>query len=102
MDTIEFIQARNRMRGICSEVWDLHDTNLEDVVKETEQWFIEHPFKTLQDEFLKLWPNASIVEDNILEIRPCELDTSIDCEDKDGKVKACGQCRKEFWMQEVK
>nr|DAG60599.1 MAG TPA: hypothetical protein [Caudoviricetes sp.] len=61
-------------------------------------WSDSHPIKTSQSEFLKLFPNAVIDEDDgILGIKPCYIDESIGCTDE----KGCDDCRREYWLAEV-
>lgn len=62
------------------------------------RWCKEHPIKTRQSEFLKMFPNAKI--DN--------CGTSILCPqwvDKDFKCNrqrlCCTECRKKYWLAEV-
>lgn len=62
-----------------------------------EQWAKEHPVKTRQSEFLKQWPNAAVNNDGIL-FCPKTVNTAYVCRCKD---TGCGDCRREFWMQEV-
>jgi hypothetical protein len=63
-----------------------------------EQWAKDHPVKTRQSEFLKMFPNAVIDEDDgILGIRPCDIDESIGCTDG----KGCDGCRRRYWLTEA-
>lgn len=61
------------------------------------KWCEEHPIKTRQDRFLKLFPNAAL-SNRIIKICPVEIDTknSINC----GK-QSCDICRKNYWFEEV-
>ena len=57
-----------------------------------------HPVKTRQSEFLKMFPNAVIDEDDgILCIRPCDIDESIGCTNG----KGCDDCYRKYWLAEV-
>lgn len=70
----------------------------EGMVSKVEQWAKGHPVKTRQSEFLKLFPNAAIDEDDgILGIRPCEIDESIVCTNE----KGCENCYRKYWLAEV-
>lgn len=112
MDAVEFINERKRMckageadcsncplnkivGGSCA-VWCF--AHPQEVVPIVEQWAREHPRPTRQSEFLKQWPNASLV-DGVLMLYPCCVDTELKCnlcgEDK------CTECCREFWMQEI-
>jgi hypothetical protein len=114
MDALKFIEERSRMcklfspgcegcrideaKPVMSEcvLWMIE--NPEKAVEIVERWSQEHPPKTRQDVFLEQWPNAVIYEDGVLDIAPCRVDRPATgrC---DGTT--CGDCRREFWMQEV-
>ena len=68
-------------------------------VQIVEQWAKEHPIKTRQSEFLRMFPNAMINEsDGVLCITPCKIEgKSIGCQNG----KSCGECRREYWLTEV-
>lgn len=117
MDAVEFLKQLNRMckthiYDSCAECpackyrcGDQFDGQEEDGVSIVEQWAKEHPVKTRQSEFLKQWPDAEIGEDGLPVVAPCQLNlelihdgSSKDCESRG----VCDECRREFWMQEVK
>ena len=86
---------------LCDSCDILHSSNEElqhraDVV---EKWSKEHPIKTRQSEFLKLFPNAPL-NNAILTICPQDVDRSIKdfyCDD----MTTCGTCRKQFWLTPI-
>lgn len=117
MDAVEFLKTVDRL---CRAEEDCSscplngyacDANLKDVaryytlesvqdmVQKVEQWAKEHPVKTRQSEFLRMFPNAMINEsDGILCITPCNIEgKSIGCPNG----KNCGDCRREYWLTEV-
>ena len=106
MDAVEFIKQVRRMgkqkgEAICFKLEE-KDT---EIVDQVEQWAKEHPVKTRQSEFLKMWPDAEISDDGLLSIAPCQLniellqcDSQKDCEDRG----VCGKCRRDFWLKEMK
>ena len=117
MDAVEFLKQFNRMcktyiYGSCTECpaykcrcGDQFDGQEEDGVSIVEQWAKEHPVKTRQSEFLKQWPDAEVGEDGLPVVAPCQLNLELihcgsaaDCESRG----VCDECRREFWMQEVK
>ena len=61
------------------------------------KWCEEHPIKTRQGRFLKLFPNAALLN-RIIKICPGEIDieNSINC----GK-QSCDTCKKNYWLAEV-
>jgi len=70
------------------------------IVKVVEKWSAEHPPKTRQSEFLKLFPDACI-EDGMIQIAPCMIDQNkypkVDCI----KKYNCEACCRDYWLQEV-
>lgn len=68
----------------------------EDVVQIVEQWAKDHPIKTRQSEFLKMFPNA-VTDDGVLCISPCKIEKDIVCVNG----KTCGDCCREYWLAEV-
>lgn len=78
----------------------------EEAVAIVEQWAKEHPAKTRQSEFLKLFPDARLF-DGVLAIDPCKINSSRfdskECRiysDEFG-VLSCDKCREQFWNEEV-
>lgn len=100
MDAVKFIEERNRMCGTMSEVWGV---DAEQIVKNTEEWSAAHPRKTRQSVFLEQFPNVELDRNRIINISPCKVDpkqypfNGKNCR----KFQRCGECLREFWMQEV-
>ena len=115
MEAVEFFKTANRIcekqrcckecpifykdgRGCIVGVDDDAIKSIEKAVPKVEQWAKDHPVKTHQSEFLKMFPNAVIDEnDGILGIKPCDIDESIGCTDE----KSCDGCRRKYWLEEV-
>lgn len=112
MDAVEFFKTVNRYcknqgckkylacRGDLCMIWPDDDSvkSIEETISKVEQWAKDHPVKTRQSEFLKMFPNAVIDEDDgILGIKPCYIDESIECTDE----KGCDGCRRKYWLTEV-
>lgn len=58
------------------------------------------PKKTRQDEFLKIFPNATVT-DGVLEILPC-LSGGREFEEQNcNSYHLCVDCRKDYWLKEV-
>lgn len=124
MNTFEYIMERNRMcesfdRGygcqmcpacdneLCCAVSVMSTLDAKEQVAIVEKWSIEHPKKqkkTRQDVFLKQYPEANIDEHGILWICPMNISTTH--RNSDGLCRyqesLCMDCRREFWMEEVK
>ena len=84
---------------------DYTTTFSEEAVAIVEKWAKEHPRKTRQSEFLKMFPNAQIFKE-ILTINPCAIDSSRfdteECHAYDDNNAGCFACRKKYWLEEVK
>ena len=117
MDAVKFIKEINRL---CEAQEDCEDCplighacdvntatimscyNIESVqkmVQIVEQWAKDHPVKTRQSEFLKLFPNAQ-KSDGIINICPILIDE--DCKStSECRGTRCNVCRQLFWNEEV-
>lgn len=106
MDAIEFVKQLRRMneQGVPKKRFiypcaGQETGSPEEVVAEVEEWAEDHPIKTRQSEFLKLFPYARVKKANGLPIvSPCDLDVKL--ADK-CKGIPCQECRKKFWLTEV-
>lgn len=106
MDAIKFVKQLRRMneQGVPKKRFIYpcagQETDPpEEVVAEVEEWAKEHPAKTRQSEFLKLFPYARVKKANGLPIvSPCDLDVKLA-----GKCEGipCQECWKKFWLAEV-
>ena len=114
MDAVEFLKERKRM---CDKYegcdgcpmsntnnryeipcGSLNDKYPEEAVFIVEKWSVEHPVKTRQSEFLKMFPNAATtVETGALKICPKEVDKTQDI----SCTRPCSVCLKEYWLAEV-
>ena len=114
MDALEFIKAIKQMLSagannstVQKYISAYKKNDCEGMVKAAEQWAAEHPAKTRQSEFLKLFPEARIDKSTgVLTICPAEL--TKECRDDRGACGAysietcvCEPCRREFWLAEV-
>ena len=122
MDAVKYFKLKARMTNAdeCGECQsscndcklsarnngkDLYCTGLEfkhpeKAVEIVEKWAAEHPVKTRQSEFLKIFPNAKLNEDGELLILPCHIYFRYTPEEGcDGT--GCTKCKKEYWLEEV-
>lgn len=112
MDAIKFLEERARMCGhgcknskVYGEQCDIYTEgcDYESLVETVEAWAAAHPRKTRQSVFLEQWPNVRLDTNGLIDISPCRMDpekypfNGKDC----CKFQSCGECRREFWMQEV-
>lgn len=119
MDAVEYLKEKARMTcsnngGSCNidcydcplgskNNGDMLCTVLEAVQPEkaiaiVKKWAAEHPVKTRQSEFLKMFPNA-VIRDLCIDIKPCEVDTEFECPDRN--TVSCGECKQRYWSEEV-
>lgn len=91
-------------RGLCY-VNLLNKEELDEANEIILKWCKKHPVETRQDRFLKMFPNTKINSDGIIMISPCTLEGGetipknfpcSPCTDD------CVECRKEYWLAEVK
>lgn len=103
MDAVEFLDKVDRLskKGSTEEKMRYNDYRTARdntrAVKFVERWDAEHPVKTRQSEFLKLFPNAQ-TDSGCLNACPMDVfgNTGIDC-----NKRTCFECKKEFWLAEV-
>lgn len=112
MDAVEFLKERKRLCHFAKycENCPLHikgsvcsfTTNNESdecaIVSTVEQWAKEHPVKTRQSEFLKMFPNARI-DDGVIFLGPCAIDRVE--YDSHKCTSDCKKCCRDYWLQEV-
>ena len=113
MDAVEYVKRRRRMCDYymncgdcpaCDYEWCSSLNGIPKMVPIVEQWAKEHPVKTRQSEFLKMWPNAEIGDDGYPSVAPCQLYKDMEEKDENGvccKNCGCGICRRDFWLKEI-
>ena len=116
MDAVEYVKQRERMCDYYSDcdkcpakevVLCASITKISQMVPIVEQWAKEHPAKTRQSEFLKMFPNARIESDGMPSICPIVVDKR--CYNKDDDAlccfvrdeEKCRKCRRDFWLKEI-
>ena len=122
MDAVEFLKKQYRMcealNSHCEECGlsyvnnktdhvcgDFIKKHPEETVAIVEKWSKEHPIKTRQSEFLKMFPDAQIFK-GVLKIEPCELiDSKLNSEEchsyDEFGLSGSYECRKNYWLEEV-
>lgn len=117
MDAVEFFKTVNRLcenqscrecpvckKGVCMVMNMVRIDgglveSIEETVSKVEQWAKDHPVKTRQSEFLKMFPNAKIYNDVIW---LCPKDIGCDYKpEEDCNEISCFDCKCEFWLAEV-
>lgn len=119
MDAVEFFKTVNRLcenqscrecpvckEGVCMVMNMVRIDgglveSIEETVSKVEQWAKDHPVKTRQSEFLKMFPNARIDDSGVLLFCPKDFlpvgARNTYCE----KHENCKECRKDYWLAEV-
>ena len=115
MDAIKFLKEKNRMcssydgcakcpadnqnNGFEIDCEVLECDKPEEFVDIVERWSDEHPIKTRQSEFLKMFPNASMDGNGSVGLCPISVDSTFS---RDSCYsKSCIQCKKDFWLEAV-
>lgn len=119
MDAVEFFKTVNRLcenqscrecpvckEGVCMVMNMVRIDgglveSIEETVSKVEQWAKDHPVKTRQSEFLKMFQNARIDDSGVLLFCPKDFlpvgARNTYCE----KHENCKECRKDYWLAEV-
>ena len=117
MDAVEYVRQRNRMCDyyvncsecpagqykVCASI-----VGIPKLIPIVEQWAKEHPVKTRQGEFLKIFPNAKKSSDGVLDICPLKIEPEkyknatpdkvcINCD----TLHWCDECCRDFWLKEI-
>lgn len=121
MDAIKFVKTINRMckyydmcsiQGCplqekklnCDEIHAMND-KIEELTQVVEKWDKEHPARTRQSEFLKLFPFYSETNFNtkgILNLKPCSVDKRYRENPDDFDCNwECDECRRKYWTEEI-
>ena len=87
-------QNNNRLGCSCDDFMRAFSDEANEIIL---KWCKEHPAKTRQSEFLKMFPNAGIDENGVVTICPICVDTNFNCESS----ISCPKCREEYWLAEV-
>lgn len=109
MDAVKFYSTFKRM---CAET-DCKDCLLdqkcrpsanvepEEVVELVEQWAKDHPVKTRQSEFLKVFPKATVCN-HVLSLCPLFYCVNfLGTDFQECKGTNCDDCRRKYWLTEV-
>lgn len=118
MDAVEFFKTAKRlcknqgcdgcpvcknntcMVMLIARRYGASDESIEGTISKVEQWAKDHPVKTRQSQFLKLFPDAKTNTEGVLVVSPCFIDQKMlnGCK---GKNVYCNNCRREYWLAEV-
>ena len=115
MTAIEYLKAKRRMtKNKCSKNCNdcplsyennefrlacrtLENNYPEKAVEIVDKWVKEHPAKTKQSEFLKIFPDTEIDRNGSINVCPKNINRQYNCCDYDN----CEKCREKFWLEEI-
>ena len=111
MDAVEYVKQCRRMMANNVQIRSvLGGWSAEAVVEQVEQWAKEHPVKTRQSEFLKMFPNAQKSLNGVLDICPRKFEPEKYKSATPDKVCVngnaddeypCDECCRNFWLKEI-
>ena len=118
MDAVEFIKTWARIcrtYGDCAKCilsdfcdYSCYEYNNYQIAKQTVanvlEWSKEHPVKTRQSEFLKMYPDTEMLESGCLNICPTLLSKEYRSEEANECNQPnfnCGKCKRDFWLKEI-
>lgn len=95
MDEVEFFKTTRRIYNSNT------DSCASEIVAAVEKWAKEHPAKTRQSEFLKMFPNAPFSH-NMIDICPSKVDVLQKCPKvTPSTLNMCVFCKRKYWLTEV-
>lgn len=112
MDAVEYVKALRRLcrsKIKCSECQLLNKEEhccmadigecAEKTVQIVEQWAKDHPVRTRQSEFLRMFPKAEM-KDDYLWMCPKYINYDYNPEENCHEI-SCSDCKRKFWLTEV-
>lgn len=98
-ENCELSSGKNGTNEVCNVFMQ---ENPEKAVEIVEKWMAEHAKKTRLDEFLKMFPNAQLRPDGMLnfDLKPCDID--LEYMDKMcDQYTDCQDCCNDYWLAEI-
>lgn len=108
MDAVKYLKERERMCNSYNNMCDgcgfgkvpkcnrTEEDNPEKAVEIVERWSADHPKKTRQSEFLKMFPNTK-VSNGVISICPKHIDSECGANCNED----CTKCRQNYWFAEI-
>lgn len=88
---------KNGTNAQCTEFIESYTAKANEIIL---KWCKEHPIKTRQSEFLKMFPNARMHDNDFIDICPCYIDERLSNQ-MNCAGGHCLKCRKDYWLAEV-
>lgn len=113
MDAVDYLKKSRRMckssggcdtcvayiDGECCIDFGAKSGKEKETVAIVEQWAKDHPVKTRQSEFLKMFPKVPM-KDDVIDICPATVVKWLKNAEHCNHI-LCADCRKAFWLMEV-
>lgn len=95
----------NGLKRRCGFAASIAENMDEDVIRKhidiVIKWAKDHPVKTRQSEFLKMFPNTQMnVEGDVIWMCPKYIDESYRPKENCQDIR-CSNCKREYWLEEV-
>ena len=87
--------ANNGKRVFCIDLLRKSPDEANEIII---KWCEEHPVKTRQTEFLKMFPNVELVDGGTINICPHTTDSQYGA---NCNVLTCKECRRNYWSEEL-
>lgn len=88
--------CHSKLNGTDEICISLRKTDPAKYVDIVERWSAEHPIKTRQSEFLKMFPNTK-VSNGVISICPKHIDSECGANCNED----CTKCRQNYWFAEI-
>ena len=86
---------------LIARLYGASDESIEETISKVEQWSKDHPVKTRQSEFLKMFPNAQMsIEEDVIFMCPKYIDESYRPKENCQNI-SCSNCKREYWLEVV-
>ena len=121
MDVVKYLKTKLRMciayhreckhcplaidnNGVELNCYMFQEHRPEEAVAIVEKWASEHPAKTRQSEFLKMFPNAPFDNHGVTAVHVCDVDERYGDGDEyeyNCHGVSCDDCRRKYWSEEI-
>lgn len=121
MDAIKYLKTKQRMctahrceckhcplsldnNGVELNCYMFQECRPEEAVAIVEKWAAEHPAKTRQSEFLKMFPNVPLDKHGVTNVFVCHVDKQYgdgDTYEYNCHGVSCADCRRKYWSEEI-
>lgn len=97
-DNCPMCAARNGINLSCDDLLIKNPDKANEIIL---NWCKEHPVETRQSRFLKMFPNAWLDGDGIMDLCPKRIDTNYTHKNNQCIDVDCDECKRAYWLAEV-